>query len=69
MNIQAETRHMDWGGRMVSVSLLELCAARLLRHVEVCVERQGLGSPAEAQALRHEMEDVFGQRPDAEAKQ
>ncbi len=68
MIIQAETRLLSWGNRAVSVSPLELCAARLLKHVEASVWRQGLGSPAEAQALRHEMEHVFGQRPDAEAK-
>jgi len=60
-----ETRQMNWCDRMVSVSLLELCAARLLKHVEASVWRQGLGSPAEAQALRHALDDAFRHRQEA----
>ena len=62
-----ETRLLDWGNRTVSVSPVELCAARLLKHVEASVWRQGLGSPAEAQALRHELDDAFRHRTEAGA--
>ena len=65
MNIQASNRVMGWNGRMVSVTRLELCAARLLAHVEAAAWREGLEGPIEAQFLRDELEPVLGQRPDA----
>ena len=58
-------RLMGWNDRLISVTRLELCAARLLAHEEAAAWREGLSSSAEAQALRDELEHVLGQRPDA----
>ena len=56
---------MGWNDRMLSVTRLELCAARLLAHEEAAASREDLSPCAEAQALRDELEHVLGQRPDA----
>ncbi len=57
-----ETRLMEWGSRKVSVTQMEWCAVALLRHVEESVWSQGLGAPATAHALRHELDDAFKHR-------
>ncbi len=49
---------------MVSVTRLELCAAKLLAHVEAAAWREGLEGPIEAQFLRDELEHVLRHRPD-----
>ncbi len=65
MNIHTSKRFMGWNDRMVSVTHLELCAARLLAHEEAAARREGRSPCAETQALRDELEYVLGQRPDA----
>ena len=57
-------RPMGWNDRMVSVTRLELRAARLLANEEAAAWREGLSPSAEAQALRDELEHVLGRRPD-----
>ena len=65
MSVHTSNRLMGWNDRMVSVTRLELRAARLLAHVEAAAWREGLEGPIEAQFLRDELEHVLGQRPDA----
>ncbi len=57
-----ETGRVLWGNRMVAVSPLEWCTVALLRHVEESVWSQGLGVPATAHALRHELDNTFKHR-------
>ena len=65
MKIRTSNRLMGWNDRMVSVTRLELCAAKLLAHVEAAAWREGLSPCAEAQALRDELEHVLEHRSDA----
>ncbi len=60
-----ETRLILWGNRFVSGTLLEWCTVALLREVEESVWAQGLGAPATAHALRHELDDTFKHRQEA----
>ncbi len=62
-----ETRLVSWRDRIVPVTLVELHAVQLLRHVEAAVWVQGLGPPSEAQALRRELDDAFRHRPEVGA--
>ena len=64
MNVKTSNQLMGWNDRVVSVTRLELRAARLLAHVEAAALREGLEGPIEAQFLRDELEHVLGQRPD-----
>ncbi len=59
------TTEVFWRDRRITVSPVELRATRLLLHVEASVWSQGLGPPAEAQALRRELDDAFRHRPEA----
>ena len=63
MNVKTSNQLMGWNDRVVSVTRLELRAARLLAH-EAAALREGLEGPIEAQFLRDELEHVLGQRPD-----
>ena len=64
MDIGASERMVVWGERMVRVTRLEFCATRLLAHAEAAASREDLPAPAEAQALRDELERAFEKRPD-----